>query len=309
MSRRTGIVLAVLLTVLAGVWMHVCVAGTAVYAQEPAGDEKPVAENEVTAEPTEATEGETTVAEDEVTDETGVTAAEEDRELTSGEAFLKKLRQGGVTMIFLAACSVFGVAFTIERLVGLRRGVIAPAGLAEKADGLWRKGDYGEVAGLVKTKPCTLSRMLAAVARHRHSSMSDVSIIAGDIAARELKDHMRRAYPLAVVATLSPMLGLLGTVIGMIGAFDKVSAAGTLGDASLLGADISKALITTGAGLVIAVPSLALYHYFRSRVSLFGSMLEEEASDLITSWYLEGGSTSSESGVASTSAGEAAHAD
>ncbi len=224
---------------------------------------------------------------------TVVPGTTEDKELTMGEAFLRKLKQGGWTMVFLAACSVFGLAFTIERLVGLRRRVFAPEGLAEKADELWRAGRYDEVGKLAQTKPCTLSRMLAAVARHRHSSMTDVLMIAGDVAARDLKTHMRRTYPLAVVATLSPMLGLLGTVIGMIGAFDKVAAAGSLGDASMLGADISKALITTGAGLVIAVPALAMYHYFRSRVSLFGSILEEEGSDLIMSWYLEDGAKTS----------------
>ena len=87
------------------------------------------------------------------------------------------------------------------------------------------------------------------------------------------------------MATVSPLLGLLGTVIGMIGAFDKVAAAGSLGDASLLGGDISKALITTGAGLTIAVPALVLYHYFKSRTNMFGLLLEEEASELISSWY------------------------
>ena len=133
-------------------------------------------------------------------------------------------------------------------------------------------------------------------------------MIAGDIASRELKDHMRRAYPLAVVATISPMLGLLGTIIGMIGAFDKIAMAGSLGDASLLGADIGKALITTGAGLTIAVPALALYHYFRSRVSLYGITLEEEASDLITSWYLEDG-TPKEVPVETSATGETSHAD
>ena len=234
-----------------------------------------------------------------------VQGGSEDREITTGEAFLRKLKQGGWTMVPLAACSVVGVAFTIERLLRLRRGVIVPAGLAERADELWRGGRYDEVADLAQSKPCTLSRILATVARHRHASMADVSTIAGDIAARDLKMHMRRVYPLAVVATLSPMLGLLGTVIGMVGAFDKVAAAGALGDASMLGADISKALITTWAGLVIAVPALALYHYFRSRISLFGSMLEEEASDLITSWYLEDVSPNASQ---AKSAGEAGHA-
>ena len=287
MSIKTRILLVAMLAVSLGLWTQ------EVYAADDAT--VPATQPELT-EPTQA--------------ETTEVAADEDRELTRGEAFLRKLEQGGLTMVFLAACSVFGLGFTIERLVGLRRGVIVPAGLAEKADKLWRAGKYDEVRDLPRIKPCTLSRMLAAVTRHRHSNMSDVSMIAGDIASRELINHMRRAYPLAIVATLSPMLGLLGTIIGMIGAFDKIAMAGSLGDASLLGADIGKALITTGAGLSIAVPALALYHYFRSRINLYGITLEEEASDLIANWYLETDAPKEGKEVSPTSAtGETSHAD
>jgi biopolymer transport protein ExbB len=204
---------------------------------------------------------------------------------TQGEAFLLKLKQGGWTMIFLLAVSIFGLAYTIERLVNLRRGVIVPEGLGDQANHLWANGQFDKLERLDQDNSSTLARALATVARHRNSNLNDVSMMAGDVAARDLKRHLQKAYPLAVVATLSPLLGLLGTVIGMIGAFDKVAAAGSLGDASLLGGDISKALITTGAGLAIAVPALAIYHFFRSRTSLYGVMLEEEVSELLTEWY------------------------
>jgi biopolymer transport protein ExbB len=211
-------------------------------------------------------------------------AAEE--EITTGRAFLLKLRQGGVTMIFLLIVSIVGVGYTIERLINLRRGAIAPPDLADEADALWRAGKFDEVAKLETRRNCTLARTLAIIARHRRSSMADVSMMAGDVASRDLKRHLQRAYPLAVVATIAPLLGLFGTVLGMIGAFDKVAAAGSLGDASLLGGDISKALITTGAGLAIAVPALALYHFFKSRISLYGILLEEEVGELISDWFL-----------------------
>ena len=206
------------------------------------------------------------------------------QELTTGEAFVRKLRQGGITMVFLLLASVAGLGYAIERLVNLRMGVIAPKGLAERADRLWHEERYGEIVALRDRSRSTLARVLAVVAQHRHSSMADISIMAGDVASRDLRRHLQKAYPLAVVATVSPLLGLLGTVIGMIGAFDKV-AAGSLGDASLLGGDISKALITTGAGLTIAVPALVLYHYFKSRTSFFAIVLEEEVGELLSSWY------------------------
>ena len=117
--------------------------------------------------------------------------------------------------------------------------------------------------------------------------MTDVSTTAGDIAAVELRYHTRRCYPLAVVATLSPLLGLLGTVFGMIESFDVVAIGGALGDASQLAGGISKALITTAAGLVIAVPSLAMFHYFRERTNLYGDMLDREVTDLVVEWLMK----------------------
>jgi biopolymer transport protein ExbB len=206
-------------------------------------------------------------------------------ELTVGRAFILKLRQGGLTMVFLLLASVAGVGYSIERFVNLRAGVVVPRGLADKADDLWRAGKWRELEALPEKSNSTLARILSVVARHRHSSMADVSLMAGDVASRDLRRHLQKAYPLAVVATVSPLLGLLGTVIGMIGAFDKVAAAGSLGDASVLGGDISKALITTGAGLTIAVPALVLYHYFKSRTNLYALMLEEEVGELLTGWY------------------------
>jgi biopolymer transport protein ExbB len=212
-------------------------------------------------------------------------AEEKDRELTVGEAFVLKLRQGGLTMVFLLLLSVAGLGYALERFVHLRSKAIVPPGLAERADKLWREGRYEEIENLPERHPSTLARVLAVIARHRDRSMVDVSMLSSDVASRELRRHVLKAYPLAVVYTAAPLLGLLGTVIGMIGAFDKVAAAGSLGDASLLGGDISKALITTGAGLTIAVPALILYHYFKSRTNLYAVMLEEEVGELLKSWF------------------------
>ncbi len=227
-------------------------------------------------------EGDQAVAE---TPAAGVEEAPPERERTWGEAFILKLAEGGVVMIFLLLASIAGVAYTIERFVNLKGRSIVPDGLAENADNLWRQGKWRALCELPSEHNNTLARAISVVAKHRHSSITDVSTLASDTASRDLRDHLQKAYPLAIIATVAPLLGLLGTVIGMIGAFDKVAAAGALGDASLLGGDISKALITTGAGLTIAIPALALYHYFKSRTQQFGLELEEQMGELISSWY------------------------
>lgn len=215
----------------------------------------------------------------------GEEAAEQDEELTTGEAFLLKLKQGGTTMVFLFLASVAMVGYTIERMINLRSSAIVPDGLAERADELWREERWDELVNLPEKSNSTLARVIAVIARHRNEGMADVSTMAGDAASRDMRRQSQKAYPLAVVATVSPLLGLLGTVIGMIGAFDKVAAAGSLGDASLLGGDISKALITTGTGLSIAVPALVLYHWFKSRTNYYALMLEEEVGALMAAWF------------------------
>lgn len=204
--------------------------------------------------------------------------------ITSGEALLNKLRQGGITVVLLLGVSVFGAACTLERLVHLRPGRIAPRPLARTLDQCAREGRYDDLAKAAGASNSTLGRVVSAMGRHRDLAMPELSTLAGDVASREMRTHLLRAYPLMICATISPLLGLFGTVAGMIGAFDKVAAAGSLGDASMLGGDISKALITTAAGLVVAMPTLALYHYFRSRTNLLSIVLEEQVSEVISHW-------------------------
>ncbi len=218
--------------------------------------------------------------------DTVATADAEDAGLSRGEAFLLRLAEGGVTMMFLLAASILGAGFALERLANLRLHAIVPEGLAARADDLWRQGDWERLRELPRHEGgSTLARTIAAAARHRHSSLVDVSSIVSDVASRDLRRHLERAYPLAIVATVAPLLGLFGTVIGMIGAFDSVSAAGALGDAAVLGGDIAKALITTAGGLAVAIPALAFYHYFKSRTQLLALVLEEEMDGLIGRWF------------------------
>lgn len=202
------------------------------------------------------------------------------------DEWLSKIAAGGRTIIALMVCSVIGLAFALERLFMLRRGAIVPRGLTAQVAALWRDRRFEDIEALCRKRRSTLARILAFIVKHRRAPMADVSTAAGDIGARELKRHLLRAYPLAVVATISPLLGLLGTVIGMIEAFDTVVLVG-MGDATALAGGISKALITTMVGLCIAVPALFAYHLFKNRTQLFGVMLEEEITELIASFLME----------------------
>jgi len=193
-----------------------------------------------------------------------------------------KLKAGGNTVLVQVLISIGGLAFAVERFINLRRGNIVPAGFFERVDSLWSQGRVEEIESVCNAHPSTLARIVKALVAHRNSAASDASTVAGDIGARELKLHLQKAYPIAVVATIEPLLGLFGTVWGMILAFDKVALMGSMGNAAALSSEISLALVTTAVGLAIAIPMLILYHYFKSRTNIMAISLEEQVNELIS---------------------------
>jgi biopolymer transport protein ExbB len=188
----------------------------------------------------------------------------------------EQLAQGGAGIWFIGALSVLALAVTLERLVRFRADRLAPAGLAERVIGLWRGGDFDEIDRLLARQPSTLGQVLAYLVQHRRADTAALSARAGDIASLALREQQQRAYPLAVVATVAPIVGLLGTVVGMIEAFHVIAFAGGLGDPALLAGGISKALVNTAAGLAVALPSLGMHHFFKHRLALIGMEIERQ---------------------------------
>lgn len=199
----------------------------------------------------------------------------------------ERLKQGGTTGLVQLGLSIFGAGFVFERLFRLRRKFILPDGLASRAKQLWRDGKFDELEKLGETDSSTFARAISFIAKNRNAPMVEVSEICGEVVSRELAGHYQRAYPLGIVATLAPLLGLLGMILGMITTFETVALAGALGDPSQLAAGISEALVTTGLGLAIAIPFLALYHFFKHRTAGFGAELEEEVTSLLSAWLMK----------------------
>ncbi|MGF1482764.1 MAG: MotA/TolQ/ExbB proton channel family protein [Opitutales bacterium] len=191
---------------------------------------------------------------------------------------------GRIIMLALAFLLVLATAFTLERLYSVRGRNFAPNKLVKQIQPLWNKGRFNDVAEICKKDSSILALVALYIARHYRAPYEILQTGAGDIGARELKRQYQKSYPLAVIAMLSPLLGLLGTVIGMIGAFNTVAEVGEMGDASVLAGDIGLALITTAVGLIIAIPTLGIYHVFRQRISMFGNQIEEELEELFQAW-------------------------
>jgi biopolymer transport protein ExbB len=128
--------------------------------------------------------------------------------------------------------------------------------------------------------------MTAFLCAHREAPADLLIQGATDIGARALLAEQKKTYGLAVIAAIAPLLGLLGTIIGMIESFKLVEIYGDAGGATLLAGSISKALITTALGLIIAIPSLGLYHLFRFKSQSLSRQLDEEMDRLFHAWLL-----------------------
>lgn len=182
--------------------------------------------------------------------------------------------KGGRTMWLLAAASVAGVAFVIERLIRVRRSRVVPRDLPRQYRERFAAGDLAGVRALAAKTPCTLSRAMEAMAE-RPAEDADRTASAGlDVAMIELRPLLRSTKPLIVVASVAPLLGLMGTVLGMIGAFEQFALLGQSGEPAIFATHISEALVTTASGLLIAIPAMVAYHVFKSRVLKFGEEIE-----------------------------------
>lgn len=190
-------------------------------------------------------------------------------------------------MYILAASSVIGIAIAIERLWCLRSERLVSCDLMEQAKALWQANRYDELESIAKSRTCMMSQVLSSILKHRNKSFDRVSMITSDTASSLMKRELHRIYPLNIIATISPLIGLFGTIIGMIASFRMIVVTGVSGDATIVADGISQALVTTAAGLIVGIPALAFYHYFKNKVSRFASVIEDNANTILYDWLLD----------------------
>ena len=204
---------------------------------------------------------------------------------------VEQAAEGGAAIIVTLGLSILFLAVTIERLMHFRTRAIVPEGLVERVRPLWAAQEFAKLQQLLAGEDSTLARVIAYMVAHRQQGYAIVNNGAGDIASMELRHHQQKAYPLAIVATVAPIVGLLGTVVGMIDAFHVIAFAEGMGNPALLAGGISKALINTAGGLCVALPALAMHHFFKNRQAFFGLALERKINGLIDEWFLHGDAT------------------
>jgi biopolymer transport protein ExbB len=190
------------------------------------------------------------------------------------------VQAGGWLMIPILLCSVIAAAITVERFWTLRAEQVAPRNLLAQV-WTWIKNNEMDNRRLREVKSGSpLGQILAAgITSHRRGrDVMKESI--EEVANHVVHELERYLNTLGTVAAITPLLGLLGTVIGMIKVFSAIQLEGT-GNAAVLAGGISEALITTAAGLTVAIPSLFFYRYFQRKVDELVIYMEQEALKLV----------------------------
>lgn len=199
---------------------------------------------------------------------------------------LELFRAGGLVMYPLLLCSVAAVAIAIERFWALRTTRVAPKHLVAQVWTWIRKGelDRDKLNKLRGHSP--LGELLAAGCAVHGQGREAVKLGISEAGRRVVIELERFMNTLGTIAMVAPLMGLLGTVIGMIEMFSAASAGGS-GNAEALAGGIGKALITTAAGLVIAIPATFFYRWLQRRVDEVICTLENEASKMVDAMFSE----------------------
>lgn len=193
------------------------------------------------------------------------------------------VRKGGIMMIPIGACSLVALAVGVERLISLTRSRVVPPGFIDTLKRVIADGhDPDKALAHCKSDGSPIAAMCAAAIRRRHEPIDLIERHVADSGAREVFKLRKRLRVLSVIAAVSPLMGLTGTIFGMIKAFQTVATSGeALGKTELLATGIYEAMITTAAGLLVAIPSLILYHYIASRIDRLVADLDEATLEFI----------------------------
>lgn len=190
------------------------------------------------------------------------------------------IQSGGILMWPLILCSVLALAITAERFWTLRRNQIAPADLLSRVWG-WMKNDQLNASRLKELRESSpLGRVLTAGlinARHGRDLMKESIQEAASVEVHYMERYLNA---LGTIAGVSPLIGLLGTVFGMIEVFNQIVLQGT-GNAGAFAGGISEALVTTAAGLMVAIPALVAHRILTRRVDEIVVFMEQEATKLV----------------------------
>lgn len=193
---------------------------------------------------------------------------------------LDLIAKGGVFMYPIILCSVATVGLFLERIWALRRSRVIPPDFMENVEELLRKNKIQDALFLCQGYSSPIARIFLSGLKKWSSGLWVVKEAIEERGGREARALMKNVGTLSTIANLSPLLGLLGTVSGMIKIFNAIAIQGSGNPAPLAGG-IAEALITTAAGLCVAIPALVCYRFLRERADSMISEMEESSLKIV----------------------------
>jgi biopolymer transport protein ExbB len=188
--------------------------------------------------------------------------------------------KGGVFMYPIILCSIVAVAVFLERLWALRRKHIIPESFIRHVKELLKKQKISEAIYLCQSDMSSIAKIFLAGLRNAEKGMWYVKEAIEERGSREATILEKNVSILSTIANLTPLLGLLGTVSGMIKTFNAISVAG-IGNPAPLAGGIAEALITTATGLCVAIPTLVCYRFLRDKANSLIFEMEENSIRLV----------------------------
>jgi biopolymer transport protein ExbB len=213
------------------------------------------------------------------------------------ETYLDFALAGGLFMIPIGVCSLLWFSYFVERLGATRRSRVLPLPFILAVEELLEVSqlDLGKARSLCAAHPSAGARVLRAAVDSLDGPREDLEEAVNHTAQREIHRLRRNIRVFAVIAAVAPLLGLLGTVTGMIQAFREVAIEG-LGSGEALAPGIYQALVTTAAGLLVAIPALLTYHWFMSRVDHHVRQLDDVVVEFVQRYRRQQGGSAATDG-------------
>ncbi len=187
------------------------------------------------------------------------------------------LIRGGFMMVPILLGSVLALTIVIERFWVLQRTKVFPEPFLRRLEEMVKEGKVSEALGACRENDSTVARILTAGIENSGRPREEIQEALQLAGRRETSVLSRWVGALGAIAALEPLMGLLGTVLGLIEAFREVETLRVVGNPSVVAAGVWQALITTAAGLIIAIPAYAFYRFFRSRVGKLVIEMEQSA--------------------------------
>lgn len=195
------------------------------------------------------------------------------------------IKAGGWLMLPIVLCSIVALVITIERWAKLRFGEVAPKHLREQMiTRLREQGDIDRNQLLNVKEKSPLGDVLATGLLYRQYGLDSMTMHMQNRASVQIAELEKNINMLGTIGAIAPLLGLLGTVLGIIASFLAITD-GAMKDPTLLAAGVSQALITTAAGMIVAIPALVAYRFYQRRIVDINACFETEAGLLIQEMY------------------------